>query len=645
MEVKKNKSKGRTRFLWVLLVINVVLIGGIWQYHRLIVEVTDGAATDIYRQLMRPFSARDIAVGQPLRIALFESEATAATFGVAASGYYALLSSWEDFLRHENFRFTRVNEIPTGEEAERYNLLILPATRAIGLEDREAVKAFLRSEKGVLMTWAAGTHNEYGQWEAYSLLHEIGGMEIAGTPPVTRDNTSTVMLSGGYPLTANLYPGFQLDITAFDHPIVAHVREDRTHVDGVWTDKVSPTYELHSVRDRAAIVHGHYSGGRFVWTGFTIGSSVTGEEQRDAFMTLLRSSMMWAGHQVQAFKPAWPRHYQGVLSVTMDIESPDDVDRAILDVLRRHRVPVTSFIRPFALREHPDKVALLVSAGEVGLLGDANTDYQSLSMEEQQLAFQRERREVKNLTGRYPRGFRFPSRVPVSDHAKDALVREGFVYFSRQEYDRMVPKPIRSHRRIPLVTRPHILWWVPEVPYLPSGHPVIATENTMTVHFSQIMALGGLYNLSFRPSSVGVDFPSHLNSLITMAKSDHVPVLSLENVIDLWEGWANIRVDARYVSPRRTTLRISNTWVERVENVIVNIEMPEVLQELDLESMTLGTALTDRMSSSGVRWQLHLDRLGPGKNVTYYINMRQPRSVRTTPSTRKSRGTPVGEAW
>jgi len=623
MEIKQEKkSGGRLRFLWLLLIVNIVLIAGLWQYHRLIVEVSDGAAADLYRRVLSPFKSGGAAGARPLKVALLQSEATAISFGEDKAGYYNLIALWQRLFETENFGYQVVHAVPDGAAAEPFNLLVLPAARCMGHEDREAVKRFLRAGKGVLMTWAAGTRNEFGQWEPYSLLHEIGGMEITGPPPATRQNLSTVMVSGGYPITANLYPGFRLNITAFDQPVSCHVREDRTSVDGVWTHPDEPTFELHSVRDRAAVVHGTYGKGRFVWTGFTIGAGQNQQEQRDAFHTLLRSSMLWAGHQVQAFKPVWPDGRPGVLSITQDVFGPEDVNPRIIELARKHRVPLTSFIRPAALEAHPALVALLVSAGEVGLLGDPDADYEGRSLTEQRQEFERSARLIETLTGRPASGFRLAGGQPSSDHTQDALVRAGFRYVSAREMDRMVPKATRSYRPVPLVTRPRMLWKVPETPYLKSGRPSVDVENTMPVHLAQIVALGGLYSLSFTPSAVDGDFPRRLNALIETAKKQQVPVLAVEEVVRFWEGWDSIRIATRYVSPRRTSLKISNTWTDPVDDIIVNVEMPTVQRHLDLESMTLGTELPSGMSSSGVRWRLHLSRLGGGKNLVYYINLK-----------------------
>ena len=166
----------------------------------------------------------------------------------------------------------------------------------------------------------------------------------------------------------------------------------------------------------------------------------------------------------------------------------------------------------------------------------------------------------------------------------------------------------------------------------------------MPVHLSQIVALGGLYSLSFTPSNLDGDFPRRLELLIETAKKQQVPVLAVEDIVQFWEGWDSIRIATRYLSAKRTSLKISNTWTDSVDDIIVHVEMPTVQRQLDLESMTLGTELPSSMSNSGVRWRLHLNRLGGGKNVVYYINVKPPPPTGAGESERRAADA-MGEVW
>lgn len=625
MEIKKEKKQNRRlSFLWLLLIVNIVLIIGVWQYHRVIVEVSDGAATGFLSQV---FGGRDDgstgALGKKaIRIALFRSEATAVSFGDNVEGYENLLELWRRYLDREGFGYETVETVPSGEDADRFNLLILPATRCMSEKDRDAVKAFLRSGKGVVMTWATGIRNEYGQWERFSLLHEIGGMDIVDPPPIREEgNVSTVLLSGGYPLTSSLYPGVSMNVTAYDEPLSCHVREDRVRVDGVWSNPDEPSYALHNVRDRAAVVHGNYLSGRFAWMGFTIGAAEPNSDSQVAFNSMLHNMILWAGHQVHAFKPAWPDGRMSMVSITQNIETPEDISAELLQMMRRYRVSMTSFVNPEVAREYPDLVQQLANIGEVGMLAPS-ADYNGQSLNEQKQLLSEGRHWIEKATGEPARGVRFPAGVEYGDRAINAVVRSGFLYISDSEFDRMVPKPIREYRPVPFVTRPRVLWHVPEMPYVSirddSG---MANRNTMLAHYTQIISLGGYFCLSFRPSVADAELMNQLENLLTVIRRSGGQIDTISNVTKLWEGWDNIRIATRLLSPERASLKISNTGTKHVDDIVINVEMPYVQEELDLESMTLGTEMPDQISNSGVRWQLKLNRMGAGKNVVYYINV------------------------
>jgi hypothetical protein len=54
------------------------------------------------------------------------------------------------------------------------------------------------------------------------------------------------------------------------------------------------------------------------------------------------------------------------------------------------------------------------------------------------------------------------------------------------------------------------------------------------------------------------------------------------------------------------------------------------------------------MSSSGVRWKLHLKRLGGGKNLVYYINVNPAKAVapeQDAPNSVSSDDKLEGEVW
>jgi len=171
------------------------------------------------------------------------------------------------------------------------------------------------------------------------------------------------------------------------------------------------------------------------------------------------------------------------------------------------------------------------------------------------------------------------------------------------------------------VTQPRLLWTLPEMPHIGDSDSPISSENTMLAHFAQIHALNGFYCLSFQPSKLDVGFVDRLDSLLETVGRENVLLSTAHGVTEVWRGWDHIRMATRHMSSSRTSLKISNTGTERVGDIAMYIEMPRVISKLDIESMTLGTALPDSLSHDGIRWKLYLDQLSAGKNVTYYLDL------------------------
>jgi len=340
--------------------------------------------------------------------------------------------------------------------------------------------------------------------------------------------------------------------------------------------------------------------------------------------------MLWAGHQVQAFSPVWPKERSCVVAVTQNIYGPDDVNPRVIALLRKHRVQVTSFVIPRVMHDYPKQMEILSSIGQVGLLGDPDIDYRGLSLATQKRHFKDASSVLKKMTGDTPKGFRPAAGQEFDEHTLDALVRAGYDYISTEEYDRIVPKAVRSYRKVAFVTAPHLLWLMPEMGYVAVGEE---SKNTMLSCFAQINALNGLYCLSFKPSAMNFGFADRLGELLSkIERNNNVLVTTAEGVINQWQNWDQLKMMTRHLSATRTSLKVSNTGRYRVKDIAMYIELPRILDKLDIESMTLGTELPSSMSHDGIRWNLYLNELGAGKNVTYYLDIPQNDQIKSAVS-------------
>jgi len=545
-----------------------------------------------------------------LRIALVRSEDTAAALGSDRQSYHDIVQVWEQFLNTIKFSYYLVPEIPLKKDAEPFNLLILPSVTCIGDEDSEAVKDFLRQGKGVLMTWATGVRDQQGRWRKYSLLQEICGVDIAEPPNELAGGLSSFVLLSRPPIATASPPGLSLDLTCYDRPISARVVEERTLVDGVWKTESGSSLDhaLHLPDERAAMVHGEYLGGRYVWLGSPLASGVGEPEQTLALRSVMREAILWAGKQVRASKPVWPGGQPSVMSITLNVKTPADIRPELLALARRHHITLTSFLDVRLVMNNPSVLLSASEAGEVALLADVS---ETSSLDKEYLS--RLRKRVKEVTGEEAVGFRI--NAPVEDETYETLVRAGFEYLSTPDFDRVVPRIVRSHRPIPLLTRPRYLWLVPEM----SADPQQYESAFLLGKLSQTAALGGYYCLSIQAGHHPDSLIAHLERLITKAQEENVWITTVGDMKRAWAWWDNIKISTSPSSSGRTSIHISNTGLRRANGITINLDLPETADDLKIESMMLGTEIPKTSSDDGKSWKLRLKHLGAGKNVAYTI--------------------------
>lgn len=603
--------------IFFLLIVIILVVGAIWQYQGMMQELDAGPRKGLVGRITGRDNPSDVHAMPGLNIALIRSEDTALTMGNDQDNYYDIVSAWQTFLSETKFNYATLPRIPLGADADAYNMMILPATTCISDPDANGIKAFMKQGKGVLMTWATGVRDQQGRWRKYSLLQEICGIDTGEPPPDIGRGISSFVLLNRPPIGSAAAPGLSLDLTRYDQPMSARVVEERTSVDGVWNREAGPRYvdALLLPEERAAMVHGDYFAGRFVWFGFPFASGVGLPEQTAALRTVTREAILWAAHQVRADKPVWPSGHSCVMSLTVNVREPIDLNPFILALVRRHHIALTVFVETDLAMRDPDLLLSAAEAGEVALLADVNTADQL-----NRKYLKRVRKQVKSVTGQNPIGFRVGGTV--SDDAYEALVRAGFEYISTPEFDRVVPKIVRSYRPIPFLTRPRFLWLVPEMQTLKE----MTSSGFSMDKLSQVMALGGYYCLSIDSQDHQENTKWKIDQLINLANSENVWITTVGEMKHAWAWWDNIKIVATPSAPGKTTIQISNTGLYKARGIGLRIEMPNPVDDLEIQSMLLGTEVPTLSSVDGTSWDFRLKTLGAGKNVSYTI---KPSSVET----------------
>ncbi len=311
MDVRKRKV-GVTLFFLTLIGL-VILITSFYVYNQIHRHL--GAAQspldEIYYFL--PFTGQgERVVG--IRAAILRSQQNAdylaslttshAAASVARENYLGIANFWERQFTQRRMEVEIISDEQMLTDLYRFNLLVLPVVHCLSDEQTEAVKGFLRQNKGVIMTQMTGNRDAKGSERGWSLTADITG----GTPymdlrlPADR-KAFTLYAATSTPISANLKPGSNLEIASYDQPVRLRLREPRTQSAGVWasTGRLLTT----DMRSDSALAFGTYLGGRFVWFGFTESGVPPKRELWETFDAMVDNAINWAGRRAVIDKRPW----------------------------------------------------------------------------------------------------------------------------------------------------------------------------------------------------------------------------------------------------------------------------------------------------------------------------------------------------
>ncbi|MGI6300114.1 MAG: beta-galactosidase trimerization domain-containing protein [Verrucomicrobiota bacterium] len=261
----------------------------------------------------------------------------------------------------------------------RYDTLVLPAATVLSDDQTRAIKQFLREGNGVILTWATGTRDENGQWRDFPLLAEVCGMKYLGEvePLIAADldqpSTRDLIFASPSPITANIPPGLRLPVNLYDNPIGMEPVEPRITVDATWPldqhgADVPPT--------AAAVVHGEYLGGRFVWMSFTFGSPMGSPRTETYYPELLNNAVAWVSKQPIAFKPIWPSDYESAMLVSHATYNDFSNIPDFLALLQRNSIRGTLYCGSDQAGLYPDSLrSFAETANEVASMGDTLSSF------------------------------------------------------------------------------------------------------------------------------------------------------------------------------------------------------------------------------------------------------------------------------
>ncbi len=603
-----------------LAVALLLAVGAVWSHQRLL----GGIYTT--RVGVRPARERAAATavkgGGPLRALIFHSTATARFTGNEPH-QRALAQQWQDLLATEQIATDIISEWPSTEARSHYDLLILPAVVCMSDADKEWVKDFLRSGRGVIMTWAAGVRDEQGAWRSQSLLAHVAGLSLGSSPPLSGTPArATMALTARTPLTYGLPPGLPLLVHAYGEPLAGLLHEPRVQSSATWRPAADHAISLQTAplaTTPAAIVHGSYYSGRFVWLGFSDLGAVTHPDAPQAATRIAHNALRWASRRPRASKPLWPQRADSGFSLSMAVREKQALDSPLWELVRMHRLPVTLFVADEVWTRQPDFADALPSQVELALLDEQP------ARRAEPFALRPETRRLhtgqrKLVSNRARRGYRA---------ADGTYVEELLTTLVRARFDFVVagsaaihPRVVRSFRPVPFVTRAHEMWQLPEIRLSDLLIEDDLAVTGLTAAFDAVQQAGGYFNLWLDGDTLDTRALARLDLFFHQVKQRNTWLASVGTVHDFWRQWGHIDIATTHDRIGRTTVHISNSGQQTVQDALFYIDMDGITEHMDLQPLTLGSPATRILQVDATRWEVHVSRIPPGKNFSYQLEFR-----------------------
>ncbi len=528
------------------------------------------------------------------RVAIFRSDATARYFGSKAN-YDSLVNDWGQVLKTLRISHGVVDTRDlTGGSLRAYNLLILPL--AVCLSDREiaAVKDFVSREgNGLILSGLAGARREDGAWRDLSLTAQIiGGDDIKEAVPT--GNVAYMIINGRSPLAANIPPGLRMGVNTYDRPVSARIVEPRAETVGYWDENglglrgTSPA--------RAGIVCGKFLGGRFVWTGFTLGSTMDppGVHIGD---TLARNMLAYASFRPLFAKEQWPGGRQG--AVVFAEEAEDKFENAALTaaLFSEKNIPCTFFCSPESAQKFPEVFRKIFSNKnfEIGMCGAQTFRGQPLEAQRQRL--QSGRRLLETLSRRRVIGFS-PREAHFDRNTLQALVDTNYAYLAGGGFNEGFPTVVMA-RKPQILSFGKNLQLLIKFPHTGTDdgdvllRDKIADQEKMLERlkrdFDSVYRIGGLYYFSFHPELMGD--PQHIGVIakfLDYIKSKNVWIANFTELTDWSSRWTLLDILSSQASDVRSNLVVTNNAPVRIDSLKLNMYLGHDTASITTSSEKLG---------------------------------------------------------
>ncbi|MFQ5890262.1 MAG: polysaccharide deacetylase family protein [Gemmatimonadota bacterium] len=333
--------------------------------------------------------------------ALFVSEASAAFFP-DSSFYPRVLRSWESRLAEAGARVRRISKAGDVLRLPADVLVVAPDAVCLARGEVDALRRHVGRGGGLVIDWATGARDERCNWVGWEPVRSLtGAIDVVEIEP---REALFLTLPAGLPLSAGLDPGSRVELRP-----EAHLALLATGAHVYWSDwALNPAPARDGPEaDAAAILRSAPGGGRVVWLGFRESQAVT-DRDREIMGTVMRNGLRWGVGVPFAEIAPWPDTHGAALLILEDVESGFTNAALLAELARQKGVPVAFFPVSGLARQHPELAAAMTAVGEVGSQTSDHRPVAGLPYSEQALRLRRSWSELREWSGRQPRGLRPP---------------------------------------------------------------------------------------------------------------------------------------------------------------------------------------------------------------------------------------------
>jgi peptidoglycan/xylan/chitin deacetylase (PgdA/CDA1 family) len=631
--VEVTKNKGFTVNSLIVIALGTLFMLASIVVYLLILKGVMGRFS--YKEAFTDVSSMKKAIsGEGTSIAILYSQYTENMLPPGSTWLNDNITTWKKFLNnyHYSFDIIKDNDIEKGKHYN-YKILILPGSKSLSDEETINIKKFIDRGGSVFVTSGIASFSADGKWRGWEFFNEVFGMKFI--KEVERDDVTKIhTLRGNLPITANIPTGYPLKVATWDRPISVEVLEPRSTQVSFWYNyRLQDGLVREEVKKSGGIVYGSYGKGRFIWMGFEINSVIGIQEDYIYFDRLFHNALSWLQYKPLAYVKDWPEDYKaGAMLAVMVGDQPQNV-RNILPLLRSEGIKATFFVDPSKVSNYQDLVKTIASYGDIGAVVDigymAAVDDTTNKLDD----YNTQTRKVKEANSKIEsiKGVHTDGLLPYyglfDDNSLRAIAEANYKYVLTDSLtDRSVPKAIiKGENTVISITKT-----------ARDDYEVIRDFGLTQQDFQlytykedvdRVLFEGGLYvfkvhtEFQCQPQNISV-----LRDLLKYIKTKKMWVASGNEIYNWWvkKNKVEMRIESRGES--RVTVSISNPGMEKLKEIMLEIDLQMTVTNLEVSSEIIGTIQPEYSFNPTTHMMyLKIKEFTPGETRIYYIDYDKPK--------------------